>query len=196
MRSAASSLATILVLTSCTGTIRSTVNVTYLAPSGVTLTRLAILPVMSAEGLEGFRRIAADILAAAVPQERPEIVVIPAGEALSALNEAGLAQDYSQMVTDYERTGILDKETLAAMGEAVGANHLLHMRARYWERPLTEDFVQILDVSGHIWSTEKGDVVWEASANVERPVNDEIESRRPMGELLAVACRLLMAQLP
>ena len=100
------------------------------------------------------------------------------------------------MVRDYQITGILDKETLLMMGRAVGAPHLLHMRAHYWERSLTKDFVQMPNASAHIWSTEKGDVVWEASATLERPVNDEIESRRPMGELLAVAYHLLSSRLP
>ncbi len=104
------------------------------------------------------------------------------------------------MLQDYQATGILDKQSLQAMAAAVQADYFLHLRVSYgeecWQKATACDIRQVLDVSAHIWGSEKGDVVWQASATAARTVIEEIESRRPMGELLAAACWRLMLGFP
>lgn len=194
-------LATLL---GCAASIRPDVSVTYVSEDGVTPARLAMLPVTAGEGLEGFRRMTADSLHSALVSARPEIEVIPADSTLRLLNDAGLAQRYSDMVLAYDRTGILDKETLSAIGEALDADHLLHVEVTYGAGKSTDYNLftglsttrnQRLSIFAHLWSPGKGDVVWEAAGGAAVEAT-ELQRSRSIPEILAVACKDLALKFP
>lgn len=191
-------------LLGCAATIRPDVNVTYIAPQGVIPERLAMLPVTAGEGLEGFRRMTADSLYSALTSARPEIEVIPADSTLELLNEAGLARRYSDMVVAYDRTGILDKETLSTIGRALDADHLLHVEVTYGAAKSTDYNLftglsttrnQRLSIFAHLWSPAEGDVVWEAAGGAQVEAS-ELQRSRSVPEILGVACRDLAVKFP
>jgi len=185
----------LLTFAACTGQKVVNVSPTYV-DEGATMDRVAILPVMSADGLEGVRRIVNESLFESFALARPDVEFIPADVALGRLNDEDLADDYAAMVENYDRTGIMSRATLQEMGEAIGADALVATTARYWERNLSEDFVQNLEMVVRVWSPEKGDVIFEAAGTVEKPVNDEVEDRLPFDELVRDAARSVAAQLP
>lgn len=188
-----------LALHGCTGSLQMQSRATYVAPGGVTMERLAILPVRSLSGLEGMQRTTADTVHSQVVQRYPDKEVIPADSTRRLLNDAGLVQQYSDMLTAYQNTDVLDQAVLEEMREAVGANHFLYVTVSYEEeRPGTfdNDPTQVMSMSGHIWSAADGDVVWEGSTSLRRPVNEELEDLRPLGELLGAAADGLATRMP
>lgn len=195
MRLKLSAAVLVLALVACTGKKTINVSPTYV-DADATMSTVAILPVMSAEGLEGVRRTINESLYEAFRVARPDLTFIAADVTLDRLNEQDLADEYSAMMESYERTGIMSKATLEEMASAIGADALLASSARYWERSLTEDFIQNLEMVVRVWSPEEGDVIFEAAGTVEKPVNDEIEDRLPLDELVRDAANAVAAQLP
>ncbi len=54
---------------------------------------------------------------------------------------------------------------------------------------------QQLSLFAHIWSPERGDVVWEASGGA-RVEAGEFQRTRSISEILGVACRNVVARMP
>jgi len=189
-----------IALTACIpAAIVTETTVTYVAPAGISVDSVAILPVSTGDGLEGFRRLIADSLAAALRHARPALVVLGADTVLSRLNVAGAAESYAQMMRDYSQTSILDQHTLAAIAQVAGARDLLYIRAAYGEaRSVAGNFItgyssqrdQDLTLFVHIWDGRRGDVVWEASTHSKVSAG-EVETSRGLDEILADAVRSL-----
>jgi hypothetical protein len=108
------------------------------------------------------------------------------------------------MVTSYDQTGILDKQTLQALGAALEADHLLHVDVAYGAGERTDYSVwtgfsttrnQELTIFAHLWSPTEGDVVWEAAGGAQVSAS-ELETTRSVPEILGVACRDLAAKFP
>jgi hypothetical protein len=160
---------------------------------------LAILPVSTGEGLEGFRRLIADSLTAALRHAHKGLLVVPADSTLARLNAAGMADSYAQMIRDYVQTSILDKHTLARLADAAGSRHLLYVRASYGEgQSVSGNFMtgystqrnQDLTLFVHVWDGARGDVVWEATARSKVSAG-ELMTSRGVDEILADATKSL-----
>lgn len=192
----ASVVVAVLVTTACVATIQPAVNVTYQDAERPVITRLAILPVTAGEGLEGFRRMTADSLSAAVRAQRSDVHLVPAEEALRLLNDAGLADRYSDMIISYNQTGILSKETLQTMGTALNAGHMLHVKVAYASlQPDEYTTLQNLDMFAHLWDSAKGDVVWESTGGAQVNAGIFVQART-IPEILAIACVEVIKALP
>lgn len=196
-------IASVLV-TGCMAPINNTLNVSYVAPQGVEISRLAILPVTAGEGLEGFRRTTADSLYNALMRRSAEVEIVPAEESLRRLNEAQLAERYSNMMIAYDRTGILDRAVMAEMGRVLGTRHLLNLRVGYEESSrigvgfatsVAETRTQAIHLFAHVWDTEVGDIVWEAAGGA-ASTSGEFSVAVPTQQVLAAATRNLAARLP
>src|SRR5688500_9064201 len=112
------------VLTSgCAASIYTSTNVTYLAPSTPVVDSLAILPVSSGEGLEGFRRMISDSLFTILARDRKEIVLLSADTTLMRINRAGLTAEYATAIRDYQQTSVLTRATIDSMSHQVGARY-------------------------------------------------------------------------
>ena len=133
---------------------------------------IAILPVLAGQGYEGFRRTTGTALTKAFQQEFPQADILSFRKTLNKLNDAGLSQDYSEMMSGYERTGVLDQETLSKLGEAVGSPYLLYSKVGVSQSTesqlvggeyMSESNVSEISVYAQLWDTEAGDVVWEGN---------------------------------
>lgn len=191
-----------LLSSGCAAPISTTASVTYLAPARPTVDSLAILPVASGEGLEGFRRMISDSLYTVLGREGREIVVLPADTTLSRINTARLTDRYAQAIRDYQQTSVLDKATIDSMGRAVGARYLLYTRAAYSSgKSVSGNFLtgysthrdQSLELFVHIWDARRGDVVWEAVATSEVSAA-ELQTSRSLDEILGANVRELVAR--
>jgi hypothetical protein len=120
-----------LTLGACAAQIHTSSRVTYVAPRPVKLDTLAMLPVSSGEGLEGFRRMISDSLFVRLTKARRDLVVLPAESTLSRLNSAGLNEKYAQAIRDYQQTSVLDRGTVDTMSRTLHARFLLYIRAAY-----------------------------------------------------------------
>jgi hypothetical protein len=191
----AAGCALILAVAGCAAPISTETSVTYVSPVRPRVDTVAILPVSSGEGLEGFRRMISDSLVAVLHRERQEVVVLPAESTLARLNTAGLADKYAQTIRDYQQTSVLDKGTLATMGKAVGSRFLLYTRAAYSaDRSVGGNFLtgyhternQTLQLFVHVWDTGTGDVIWEAVSNGTVSAQ-ELQTSRGVDEILAAS---------
>jgi len=112
--------------------------------------------------------------------------------AANHINEASLAEDYATMLTAYDRTNILDRDTLRKIGRAVGVGYfavpiLLNFHEMQNNR-LTVFGLRLAKTSWvttrfqlQIWDAQSGGIVWEGLSELtlaheillERPVHFE-----------------------
>src|SRR5690349_1477920 len=186
----------------CAAPINTTTSVTYLAPVPPVVDSVAILPVSSGEGLEGFRRLISDSLYAVLGRERREIVVLPADTTLNRINAAHLTDRYAQAIRDYLQTSVLDKATIDSMGRAVGVKYFLYTRAAYaTAKSVSGNFLtgystrsdQGLQLFVHVWDARRGDVVWEAVSDAEVSAG-ELQTNRGLDEILGAGVRDLVGR--
>jgi hypothetical protein len=191
-----------VMVSACAAPITTHTSVTYLAPEPASVERVAILPVSSGEGLEGFRRMISDSLYATLRRGQPAIMILPADSTLARLNAAGLTERYARLIRDYQQTSILDRAVLDSIARATGTRHLLYTRAAYETgRSVTGNFLtgysarrdQDLQLFVHIWDGGKGDVVWEAVATGKVSAG-ELEYSRGVDEILAASVQDLVAK--
>lgn len=173
-----------------------------MAPATPAVDSLAILPVSSGDGLEGFRRMISDSLFAILGRERREIVLLPDETTLARINRAGLTNQYATAIRDYQQTSVLTRTTIDSMSRAIGTRYLLYTRAAYAEgNALSGNFLtgyssrrnQDLQLFLHVWDGRQGDVVWEALANGKVSAG-EFETSRGIDEILAASVRELVAK--
>lgn len=182
----------------CTGSISQQGTTSYVSPEGVEVVKVAIMPVRTIDDAEGFQRGIEQILRDSLSNRYGESAVVPASESRQALSDAGLANAYAEMMSNYDDTGVLDAEQMRQIADVVGAPQLLYVTARYWEstRGLQEDYRQRMTMRGKLLSQEAGDVVWEGHGDVDRPVNDEIESGDPIEVIAGAAAKSLVTSMP
>lgn len=147
--------------------------VTYKSPSfsptDLKDARLAVLPIAASDGNEGFRRSAGERLCAALEKNEVAAEVIRPEEVADLLGEGNLAADVDRLLFGFERTGIVDKDALARIGEATGCRFLLttgadskqtrdDYQAGYTHKAST---VASASLRCRLWDAASGDVVWE-----------------------------------
>ena len=151
---------------------------------------LGFLTPVSATGQEADRVALALAFADSVDASCEELDVVRLAEVLSAVNQAGLANDYRQMVDDYAATGIMERDTLRKVGEASKARYLGLLSLGEFSQRSNKRFsiggIRIFDtkqasirISWQIWDSESGAIAWEGSEEIhyaydtgrERPVN-------------------------
>lgn len=182
----------------CTGSISQQGTTTYVAEAGAEIRTVALMPVRTLDDAEGFQRGIERILRDSLTSRYGEDAVVPASQTRQDLSEAGLADAYAEMMANYDDTGVLDAEQMREIADAVDAPQLLYVTARYWEstRGLQEDYRQRMTMRGKLLSREAGDVVWEGQGEVDRPVNDEIESGDPIEVIAGAATNSLINSMP
>lgn len=176
---------------------------------------LGFLTPVSATGQEADRVGLALAFAEQVSEERSDLRVMPLAEVLSAVNQAGLADDYKSMVDDYRATGILEKDVLRRVGEASGARYLSLLGLARFSQDTNKRFgiggIRLMDtkqaslrLSWQIWDSETGSIAWEGSDEVnysydtarERPVNFGFVAEQAASNMLARLPTVAVAAAP
>jgi hypothetical protein len=150
-----------------------------------------------------YREILSDILVAALRDSRPTMPLVPLHQSLSMINQKGLASDYADLLSNYEKTGILHRQTLEKIGTALGARYLfLPTLVDYNENTFTRisiigvRFVQTRTTTVktmlQIWDSVSGEIVWQGTAQAtmagedirEKPILFEDVARLAWDELV------------
>lgn len=174
MRSSIVLISAFLIYTSCV-TIKplDTSCVTYksseLSIEEMNNFNIAILPVLEGEGFEGFRRLTGEELTKVFRVTLSSDKVLSPIQTLNSINDANLTEEYSDLIEDYNRSAILNKQTLKMLGEALGCRYLIYSKVGH-----SEDYVVISTGYGYtrydiseaniytqVWDTQLGDIVWE-----------------------------------
>jgi len=170
-------LVLIAVITGCTVTSQSTSNTSYRAesfnPSELQQEGLAIMPIQSAQGVEGYRRPFGNKINDTAKSTLPDAEVITWRESQQRINDAGLVQDYREAIQSYEETSILDQEAVQQIGKAIGKRYLLvvtlaspQQERSYLGQGATME-TNSVSAYGKVWDANTGDIAWEGIATTE-----------------------------
>jgi hypothetical protein len=163
--------------------------------------------ILSASGSDGYRRVLGDSFSKALRQIHPKIPQVPPQEALSLLNRDNLADEYANMLWDYETSGILRRKSLQRIGESLGVGYLIQLSLLQYTQDTSTRFSGLgirfiqtrsstLRVFGQIWDTSSGAIVWEGASEVTLAGENVREKPIPFEEVAMRAWQELIKQLP
>jgi hypothetical protein len=135
---------------------------------------VATLGVVTPAALQGFSPSLALALTTALSEASPPIRGIPTYETVNRLNEKGLASDYTEMISDFTRSGILDRERLQRIGSALDSKYVLQPGLAEFSQALTDRFevvgwkllktrITSLRLWLRLWDTQTGQMLWESA---------------------------------
>jgi hypothetical protein len=127
--------------------------------------------------LLGFGAALSHALAAALSQASPPIRGLATYDVLNRLNEQGLAGEYGDLVSGFARSGILERQGLQKIGEALGAAYVLQPGLAEFSQVVGDKFeaagfkllktrLTTLRLWLQLWDTRTGQIVWESSGEV------------------------------
>jgi len=206
-------LACCLSLISACGTVSNQVTPSTvfsnlsLEPGQLRQHGVALLTPATVTGQEEDKQTLALIFAETVRVQLPETRVVTLPEALGAINRAGLANDYRRMLEDYRDTGVLERDGLRRVGQAVGVRYLVLLKLASFNQDMRERFsifglrlFQTLYANirlyVQLWDSDQGIIAWEAVEELHYAYDSGAE--RPVTFRVAVeeAARQLIARLP
>lgn len=136
---------------------------------------LAVLPIVSEEGVEGYRRPFGRAVNGATERLLGTENALGWQATMDRLNSEGLATDYNEAIAAYQRTSVIDQSLTEKMREACNRRYFLYIRlsspksqTRQAESEINEGgtyqqkFIGVGAI-GQIWDARTGDVVWEGT---------------------------------
>ena len=178
-------------------------SVISLEPGQLEAHGIAFITPSTVTGQEEDKQTLASIFAEVLENRRPGIEVVSLPKTLSAINSAGMADEYKQMYIDYRDTGIFKRELLNAVGKVTGVRYLAQLKL--------SNFVQIskgrfsalglrmfqtnqanIRLFLQIWDSQKGTIAWEGTDEVnyswetstEKPVTFRVIVEETAGNLV------------
>jgi hypothetical protein len=138
---------------------------------------VATLGLAAPAALQGFSPALSRALSQALLQMSPPIRAIPTYETLNRLNEQGLAVEYGDLVSGFARSGILERERLRRIGEALGSPYVLQPGLAQFDQAVADKFefagfkavktrLMTLRLWLQLWDTRTGQILWESSGEV------------------------------
>lgn len=134
-------------------------GVAFITPSTVT-------------GQEEEKQAVALIFAHVLRDERPGVNVVTLAEALSAINKAGLSDDYKRMYEEYRDTGLFKSTMLKRIGELAGVRYVAQIKLQGFTQGAKERFgafgFRLVETRYanvrmflQIWDADDGTIAWE-----------------------------------
>jgi hypothetical protein len=135
---------------------------------------IGVLTPAAPTGQESDKQALGDSLSTALEHELDGSRVLGLPEMLSAINKAGLAGRYADALADYEATGILDRDTLRAVGEASGVRYLAKLNLGNFnqssDKRLAIAGIRMFDtwratirVHLEVWDSQTGEIAWQGN---------------------------------
>ncbi|MES9845658.1 MAG: hypothetical protein ABW162_05530 [Candidatus Sedimenticola sp. PURPLELP] len=134
---------------------------------------IAFLTPSTITGKEEDKQVFALVFTEALAEERPDIPFRSLPQTLSAINQAGLAKAYKQMVIDYRDTGIFIKQTLGEIGQVTGVRYVAQLKLsdflQYSKGRFSAMGIRLLETKQahvrvflQIWDVQTGAIAWES----------------------------------
>lgn len=145
-------------------------------------------------GFEGYAHQISRSLFKALTMPPLQLSVLSPQMALSRINRADFAKEYSDMMTAYQQSGILNRGTLARVGDVLQTPYVFLPTMAWFDQTIVERFnffgvrllqthVSTLRLSVEIWDTRTGEIAWEASGEATLAGEDIREYRIPFEEI-------------
>jgi hypothetical protein len=134
---------------------------------------LAFITPSTVTGQEEEKQSLALIAAEVLKEKRPDIRCVSLAETLSAVNQAGLADQYKGMYIDYRDTGLFKKDMLKQVGELTGTKYVAQIKLAGFNQGNRDRFsffgLRVIETRKadlrlvfQIWNTKDGTIAWEA----------------------------------
>lgn len=175
-------------------------------PAELDREQVAVLNAVVGFGLEGYSLQVSRSLSVVVAENQRPSKSISTQEALSAINREGLGRDYAQMVSEYIRSGILERDGLRQIGRALNVRYVFQPSMAYFNQQMSSRFsllglrlfqtrVSQLRLSAQLWDTRTGEIVWESSGEATLANEDVREFRIPFEEIARRLWRRMLQDL-
>lgn len=206
-------LALVTLAVACVGPLRQwgeevslvSVSPTF-DPQTLTGARVVVLNGVVGFGLEGYAVHVSRSLSQVLEESDLGLNVAPAQRAISDINQHGLTSLYAKMLGDYLHSGILDRETLERIGQAVGARYVAlptmaafsqttSSRLSFFGLRIFQTRISLLRLSLQLWDARSGEIVWEASGEGTLANEDIREFRIPFEDIAQRLWRRLLLSL-
>lgn len=176
-----------VLVVGCTVTAETTSQTSYEAesfsPNELRENGLAVMPIQSAQGVEGYRRPFGNEINETARTTLSDAEVITWEKSQQKINDAGLVEDYHEAIQSYNETSILDQVAVQDMGKAIGKRYLLVINLAPPQRetevgydPITGGAMTTetnsVSAFGKIWDAAEGDIAWEGVATTQVTTND------------------------
>jgi len=178
-----------------------------LEPNGLETHGLGFITPSTVTGQEQDVQSLAFVFSRVLEVERPDIRVIGLPEALSAVNQASLSDEYKQMYVDYSDTGIFKKDSLRKVGEVIGVRYLAQLKLSGFSQNSKGRFnflgLRLLQTKEanirlflQIWNSETGAIVWEGTEEVNYAWDTTSEKPVTFQLIVEEIARNLVSKLP
>jgi len=138
---------------------------------------VATVGLVAAGGLAGYSTALSHALVAALAEASPPIRAVPSHEIANAVNDRGLASEYTELLAGLARNGIMERERLQRIGSALGFRYLLLPGLAQFDHAILDRFeitgikvirtrVTILRVWLQLWDMQTGHILWESAGEV------------------------------
>jgi hypothetical protein len=140
----------------------------------VTRQPIATLGLVTPSGLQGFAPTLTQALVRALADSSPPVRAATPIDVLSALNGAGLTGQYAELIAEFNRSGMLERERLRRIAQALGARYVLLPGLVSIDHTLTDRFefaglkvirnrVIVLRLWLQLWDPQSGRLLWESA---------------------------------
>lgn len=178
-----------------------------LRPGDLESAGIAFITPSTVTGQEQEKQAVALTFADVMKRERQGLRVVTLAETLSAINKAGLADDYRRMYDDYRDTGLLKQDTLRRVSAATGTRYLVQLKLQGFDQGGKERFgvlgLRIVETKyAHvrlflqIWDSSDGSIAWEGMQ--EMRISQETVTEEPVMQRMVLerTARDMVARLP
>jgi len=155
------------------------------------------------EEKQGLALMVADIL----KKKRTDIRCVTLAETLSAVNKAGLSEDYKAMYTDYRDTGLFKKDILKKVGELTGTRYVAQLKLANFNQGNRDRFsffsLRVIETRKadirlilQIWDTTDGTIAWEGAEELSYATDSPFSGNVPLRIMVEEVSENLIANMP
>jgi hypothetical protein len=178
-----------------------------LAPDDLPKYGLAFITPSTVTGQEEEKQAVAFTFSEVLYTLRPDIPIRTLPQTLSAVNRAGLEEEYSQMFVDYRDTSLFKTESLKEVADATGMRYLGQLKLSGFQQGsdgrLSVFGLRILNTKQasirlffQIWDSADGSIVWEGVDELQHSADTATEETVTLKKVLEKASEHLVNQLP
>jgi len=194
-------------LSACTPGIRTGVQEPVAPIEPLPIAGIAIMPVTTEAGSEGLRTVIANTLHQVFEERFPSLIILGPEEAGRKLAQSPAAEDYADLLTDFERTGVVGSDRLSRVTQALGFEYFLQVRGAYEKEDFLDPLLfsfdefaketrQVLVIVARIWTDRGPGPVWEAVVRTTSETDDFTGGSREVDDLLRELVEVLAERLP
>ena len=161
----------------------------------------------SITGREQDRQSLALTFAEVLREKRPDINVVTLPETLSAINKAGLLDEYMNMYKNYEQTGIFNYSSLQKISAVTGTRYIAQLNLSGFDQGEKGRFgifgLRILEtkranlrVFMQIWDAQEGIIAWEGYEEINFATETHTEEAITFYDIARQIAENMVARIP